>query len=460
MNFKKALILIITVLSLGGMFSSGFGSAGSPASESLSPVSPAAVLFSDDFESGITRLWDMDANWSLVEDFSPQGAALEGTSHAWATVITGGAWSDYTFEVKVKLLDPGSSAHLMFRLNDDRGRYFVGFNQGSVYLERENPWGSFAGMLKTAPGAYNLDQWYTLSVNANLRDITISVDGGQVLSYTDNFITTIWSGTVGLEVVGPEGHRVRFDDIAVTGSLPPDDQWVKTGGPIGGLGYDVRYGSADLQVMFVTDNYSGVNKSNDGGSNWFATNRGITGRSGSSGDAIPIFTLNVDPNNYNNIWAGLKDAKGAYKSTNAGGVWEEVTPGAAVLPEPEFVFRGFTVLDGNSDVVFAAGEIPQHNTGHTFDKILGKVFKSSDGGQTWDLLWDGKNLARYVILHPDYPANKTIYVSLGIFDREAYDSDCRKVPPVQGTGGVLRSTDGGVWSHNGNMSGYSNKYSS
>jgi len=442
MFVKKAFVLIIVMLLVGGSFSTGKESTGLAASESVSPASPTALLFSDDFESGITRFWDMDSTWNLKEDLSPQSAVLEGSSHAWATVVTGQSWSDYTFEVKVKLLDPGSSVHLMFRLNDDRGRYFVGFNQGGVILERENPWGNFAGGLDSSPGPYDLNRWYTLRVIANLRDITVSVDGGQVLNYTDSITTVIWSGTIGLEVVGPEGLGARFDDIEVSGSVALGVTWVKTGGPIGGLGYDVRFGSSDQQVMYVTDNYSGVNKSNDGGANWFSTNRGITGRAGSSGDAIPIFTLNMDPNNYDNVWAGLKDTKGAYKSTTAGQFWDEVTPDSTALPEAEFVFRGFTVLEGNSNVVYAAGEIPQHNIGHSFDKIRGRVFKSVDGGGTWQSLWEGKNLTRYIIVHPDYPQNKTIYVSLGIFDREAYDSDCRQVPPVKGFGGVLRTKNG------------------
>jgi len=336
----------------------------------------------------------------------------------------------------------------MFRLNDDRGRYIVGFNQGGVYLERENPWENFAGILASSPASYNLNQWYTLKIDVNLRTITVSVDGGQVLSYNDNSLSVIWNGTIGLEAVGPDELRVRFDDVKVTGVEQTADTWVKTGGPIGGLGYDVRYASNDLQVMYVTDNYSGVNKSNDGGNNWFATNRGIIGRAGSSGDAVPVFSLTVDPNNYNNVWAGLKDAKGAYKTTTAGGYWQQVTPDAIVLPEAEFAFRGFTIQQGNSNVVYAAGEIVMHNIGHTFDKIRGKVFKTSDAGVSWDLLWDGDNLARYIIVDPD--DSQTLYVSLGIFDREAYDSDCRQIPPKQGTGGVIRSKDGGTkWEYLG-----------
>src|SRR5512136_16713 len=85
--------------------------------------------------------------------------------------------------------------------------------------------------------------------------------------------------------------------LPATGATPAalPATWVKVGGPIGGLGYDVRYGAQpdgtlDTGVMYVTDNYSGVNKSTNGGRSWFTTNTGITERSGTSKDAVPVFS--------------------------------------------------------------------------------------------------------------------------------------------------------------------------
>jgi photosystem II stability/assembly factor-like uncharacterized protein len=220
-----------------------------------------------------------------------------------------------------------------------------------------------------------------------------------------------------------------------------EHEWVKTGGPMGGLGYDVRYASPDEQVMFVTDNYSGVNKSNDGGQTWYATNRGIVGRFWPSGDAIPVFTLNIDPNDYDNVWAGLKDVKGAYKSTNAGQTWIDVTP---AITETSFVFRGFEVMPGNSDKVFGAGELPMNITGKEFDLVKGRIYYTENGGSSWTKIWEADNLARYVIVHPEN--HDIIYASTGIFDREAYNSDCKLNPPTRGGVGVLRGEkSGSTW---------------
>src|SRR3989338_6124806 len=82
--------------------------------------------------------------------------------------------------------------------------------------------------------------------------------------------------------------------------------WTKTGGPIGGLGYDIRINPDDQTIMFVTDNWSGVNKSTNAGSTWNTTNTGITVTAGSTNDAVPIFSLTMDPNNSNRLWAGTQ----------------------------------------------------------------------------------------------------------------------------------------------------------
>ena len=243
------------------------------------------------------------------------------------------------------------------------------------------------------------------------------------------------------------------------------NEWVKTGGPIGGLGYDVRYGGADTQLLYVTDNYSGVNRSVDGGTTWSASNQGIRARTGHSGDAIPVFSLTVDPNDPRIVWAGMKGVLGIYKSTDRGQTWFETTP--AFLEGKEVVFRGFTVEPGNSRVVYAAAEIPTHDPGRGFDRVRGAIYRTEDGGGSWKTLWEGKNLARYVIVHPDDPG--VLYASLGIFDREAKDSACKDVGAVKpgdrgfhaahGSGGVLKSTDRGAsWTALGPAQGLTDLY--
>ncbi|HEY6004208.1 MAG TPA: choice-of-anchor D domain-containing protein [Anaeromyxobacter sp.] len=233
---------------------------------------------------------------------------------------------------------------------------------------------------------------------------------------------------------------------------PGPAPWVSTGGPLGGLGYDVRIHPATKSVMYVTDNNAGVILSTNGGRTWKPSNAGITVKGGPTGDAYTIFSLTVDPNDPNIVWAGTNGdnkAFGVFKSTDGGATWALKSAGIADAGYG-IVFRGFTVQPGSSAVVYAQAELPTPVHGREFDRVQGVVYKTTDGGESWTQLWPtapalGDNLARYVIVDPG-DAN-TLYLSTGIFDREAYNSDCAAGVAGAGGVGVLKSTDGGAhWS--------------
>ena len=145
--------------------------------------------------------------------------------------------------------------------------------------------------------------------------------------------------------------------VAVTTSAAQaqDLTWIRTGGPLGGLGYDIRMRQDDLDRMFVTDAFAGAFASTDGGQTWAPANEGITTRIGMSGDAIPIFCLTIDPNDPNIIWAGTDGVRGIYRSTDGGATWTKMDNG--VVEAEGITFRGFGVEPGNSDVVYAAAEV-------------------------------------------------------------------------------------------------------
>lgn len=395
------------------------------------------TLFVEDYEDGLGD-WNVDSNWSIV--FDGPNRVMQGDNHAWATLKEGQNWTDYDFDVDVKIISGG--AQLMLRLMDQRGRYIVGITPGGMYLDREYPWGKIEENLDSYSGAISLNSWHHIRIETELQKIDVFLDNSPTpsMSYQDTWADALWQGSIGLEVTPGPGAQARFDNIVIYGVVPPEGDWIKTGGPIGGLGYDVRYGIS-TDVMYVTDNYSGVNKSQDGGETWFASNRGITGRFGASGDAVPVFTLTVDPNLANIVWAGLKDDKGLYKSTNAGQTWDDVTP---PITETQFVFRGVTIQKNNSNIVYAQGELPMNEPGKVHDKVRGRIYRTDDGGVTWDMIWEGENLVRYVFIHPEN--NELLFASLGIFDREAYDSDCTETVPVQGSGGVIKlEVQGSGW---------------
>ena len=109
-------------------------------------------------------------------------------------------------------------------------------------------------------------------------------------------------------------------------------------------------------------------------------------------------------------------------------------------------FRGFAVDPISSDIVYAAGEIASwvwngaHIQGNEFEKTKGVVYKTTDCGENWSQIWQGNNLARYIFIDPR--DTDVLYLSTGIFDREAADSDYDTNTP--GGEGVLKSIDGGL----------------
>jgi len=222
-----------------------------------------------------------------------------------------------------------------------------------------------------------------------------------------------------------------------TDSPLADQTWVRLGGPLGGLGYDIRMRPDDPDIMYVTDAWAGVHRSTDGGNTWHSLNEGIDARTGPSGDAIPVFCLTIDPNNFDVIWIGTQSFRGVYRSGDVGETWEKRTNGIA--EGNELTVRGIAVELGNSDVIYVAGEISQNNWGREFDRVKGVVYKSTDAGMNWRAIWRGDSLARYVLIDPTDV--NIIYVSTGIFDREAANSDPQT--NTAGGEGVLKSIDGG-----------------
>ena len=219
--------------------------------------------------------------------------------------------------------------------------------------------------------------------------------------------------------------------------------WTRVGGPLGGLGYDIRMRPDNPDIMLVTDAWAGVFKSIDGGQTWFPSNNGILARIGQSGDAIPIFSLSIDPRNPDIVWAGTQNSRGIYRSEDGGESWQELVNG--IVEYEGITFRGFTVHPDDSNIVYAAAELSswvwsgQEQFGREFDMTGGVVYRTTDSGQRWTAIWRGENLARYIWIDPRDPT--VIYLSTGIFDREAANSDPQAALP--GGEGVLKSTDGG-----------------
>ena len=126
--------------------------------------------------------------------------------------------------------------------------------------------------------------------------------------------------------------------------------WISTGGPIGGLGYDVRHSYENLDLWDVTDAWGGIFLSGDRGIHWEAVNQGIDTRKGN--DGVPVFCVAVDPHNSNNVWIGTEQFGKIYKSENGGASWIEKSEGITDTLMP-LTFRGITIDPVDPDIMFA-----------------------------------------------------------------------------------------------------------
>lgn len=237
------------------------------------------------------------------------------------------------------------------------------------------------------------------------------------------------------------------EDSGKPGQGPPAYQagaWVHLGGPIGGLGYDIRYNFDNHETWYVTDAWAGIHRSTDDGLTWSPINQGITATKGV--DGIPVFCVTVDPHDPDVVWLGTEGTGQIYRSQNGGDEWVEMSEGISKKLRP-LTFRGITVHPTDPNTLYAMAEISspawtpngESRVGIEMDLTQGIVYKTTDGGKKWVEVWRGDNLARYAWINPDDP--QVVYVSTGIFDRESANTDVQA--GEAGGVGILKTTDGG-----------------
>jgi len=228
-----------------------------------------------------------------------------------------------------------------------------------------------------------------------------------------------------------------------TDSLPT---WIRSGGPPGGTGYDIRYNFDNPDIWYVTDAGAGVHISTDNGLTWQDSNTGIPGQAGPTGDERPVFSLTVDPHDPQTLWCGTDKTGHIYRSTDGGSTWIQRDNGIKIEYD-SLTFRGFTVDPRSSDIVYAMAETTSEALGgpSTWEGGTGgAIYRTTDGGAHWEEIWNGgmpSAVTRYMWIHPENP--DILYVSTGIFDRGAVGDAESEDDPFGGVG-ILKSIDGGA----------------
>jgi photosystem II stability/assembly factor-like uncharacterized protein len=453
-------ILIRLAAAVVGVACVVLSAAPAPVSQtSASPTPPNAVtvpstwvvLYSNNFADGTADGWgvslldDQAVGWSIQTDSGNYVFVGQGNSLA---SLMSGRWSDFSYKVQVKLSE--GYLTLEYRVGECAG-YYIGLQATGVDLGRSPTCAPPANLVHVA-GSYDPAQWYTVEIVGIGGHLQVSVNGALQIDFTDS--NPIPFGSIGMQT--QPGAVAEVASIEVMGPPePPQPVWKKTGGPLGGVGYDVRMRPDDPDRLFATDTFSGVNMSADGGQTWSASNKGITARMGVSNDpdAIPIFCLTIDPHNPDIVWVGTQGTRTVFKSVDGGQTWAEKANGIA---EPaQSTFRGFTVDPRSSDIVYAGGEGPPLGVGKSTTIAAGMLYRTTDGGESWQVIWRGDAVARYIMINPQNP--DVIYVSTGIMDREAVNSNAAQ--NFAGGVGILKSVDGGsTWRALNQSNGLQNLY--
>ncbi len=164
-------------------------------------------------------------------------------------------------------------------------------------------------------------------------------------------------------------------------------------------------------VIYLAGDIEGVFKTTNGGQSWRMINNGRAGGDRPAG-VYGIQELVIDPTNYQTIyactWSGL------YKSTNGGENWEFIFP----FPLTEEIEPISFVAVGPDDrqIIYAGiGDADTNQDG------TGSLYRSTNGGVTWELLnvgMDAEAVVHGIIIDPTSPqGNRRIFVSTndGVF---------------------------------------------
>ncbi len=382
------------------------------------------TIFFDDFETGNANRWEYEEGWSVFQE--GDNFVFEGQGHKWARPMIYDFYKNSTFQARVRFIEGGFHFNLLMK----NLRYFFPVSpEGIQFFDGDS-------MILDIPIHLDLDKWHIIKAVTDSSNMKFYINDSLYIDYQDNSRPEI-AAVIAFECI----DNICIDDVLIfqhraEGPSIQKYSWYRTGGPLGGIGYDVRIDPTDPDIIYVTDQWSGCHKSYDGGQSWHPKNDGITSRFGPTNDAIPIFCLTIDGNDPNIVWCGTFGMRGVYKSINKGENWEKKTNG---IPNTGGItFRSFAIEPGNSDVVYCGVEIglpkeevPQGQSSAS----IGKIYKTTDGGENWEEVLHSNALVRTIIIDPNNTS--IVYAATGIFDRDDVHEE-----------GIWKSTDAGeTWFH-------------
>lgn len=304
-------------------------------------------LFFEDFDDHQMTGWKYTvSDWQIITDDISASRVLMNVSDETTYASVGStAWSDYIFRSQVRRVS--GVMNLYFRVKNGNG-YALRIEEKRIVL-----WTERSGTPQDLAYAdYEVGSiWHAFEIQATGKQISIRVDDEEMISFTDGEQASL-SGGVSLEVIAKgEG---RFDDLEVVNTAAQKehaDQWVQTGGPLGGLINTIEMDPVDPDTMYI-GGVGGIYKTTSSGDNWMQQTNFFSTYG-------TVDALLVDPNVPSTVYA---ESGRLFKSLDAGETW-------------------FSLFEGNP--VNCVAMDPENPNQLLLGDVDGKIWISTDGGSTW-----------------------------------------------------------------------------
>ena len=204
-----------------------------------------------------------------------------------------------------------------------------------------------------------------------MKHLKITLIFGLILLITANLLIPINNLALAQEETPqPEStHKVYLPILSKVKPASPVQAY--SIGPEGGTFTAVAVDPQNSMIVYIGTYGAGVYKSIDGGNTWTQKINGLANTF--------IQSLTIDPHHPANLYAGTYNS-GIYKSVDGGESWAEANAGVS----GSLIVYDVDVDPSNpANVYFASRKS---------GSLVGEVYKSTNWGQSWGLIFSGQNL--------------------------------------------------------------------